>query len=133
MTHSILQILITALISGLAMWANHYSPWRAWLGKKRSRAGASTAGTLAMLMPVGGLFIYWMEFPPAGNPFAWALAALMFNLLACGLTVLGLGWADKITLLQVEVSELEEWRFGDGTERLDEVLDKGRSYRGRDE
>ena len=112
MTYSIWEIVLACLISSLALWAEHYSPWRAWLGKALSRPAAYTLGTLAMLAPVCGLYGFWMEFPPRGNGFGWALIALGSDVVVSGLTVYALYLADRVHLWKVKGEEVNPLILG---------------------
>lgn len=133
MTHSIAAIFVTCLISGLALWGEHYSPWQAWFGKQLSRPMAYTAGMAAVFLPVSGLYVYWIQFTPAGSLLGWALAGLWIDVCACGLTLWMLKLIDGLSLANARERELEIWRKDVNLDGLDKILERGHAYRGRDE
>ena len=57
----IIEICIAAVIAGLALLALHWLPWGLWLGRELPRPAAYIVGTLAMVLPLTGLFAGWSE------------------------------------------------------------------------
>ena len=77
----VVGILVAALIAGLAELALHWLPWRLLLGRELPRVAAYVLGTLAIVLPLSGLFAMW------GN---WLQAAALWAVVvSAGLAVLG--------------------------------------------
>lgn len=55
----LLDIAITALVAALALLALHWLPWPLLLGHELPRPAAYVLGTLAMILPLTGLFAVW--------------------------------------------------------------------------
>ena len=83
LTHS-LSILIAACVAMLALWGEHYHPWKPNGGRLDIRWNY-VLGVLAMLLPYSILLGLWAVIPPAEDVpafVAWALAA-MWVITAC--------------------------------------------------
>lgn len=102
----IAQILLTTLIVMLFLLAQHYFPWQMLLRRKLPRLAAYLLGMLAVILPVSGLYLFWIAQPP-GWSYAH-LAALWASAGAGGLAVAGAYALDHLLAQLVRLSELEE-------------------------
>lgn len=75
------HILVTVVVAVLAQLALHWLPWRLLLGRDLPRPAAYIVGTLAMALPLSGLFAAWGQW--------WSLWALWAVVAGSGLAVLG--------------------------------------------
>lgn len=75
------QIGVTVIVAALALLALHWLPWRKLLGRKLPRPAAYILGTLAMALPLTGLYTAWgLVWPVVAQ---WAVVA------GSGVAVLG--------------------------------------------
>ncbi len=92
------QIALTALVGALQQGCQHYFPWGLVFRRELPRVLAYTTGTLAYLIPLTVLFLYWDR---AGYTGQYAhLIALWACVIASELAVVvcrGMDWAlDRI-------------------------------------
>ena len=92
-----IEIFVVSFISIALLWGEHYTPWKRWLKRELSRVEAYILGTLAIVLPVLGLYGVWAQHRPAGNPFAWAMIALGVDVMASGSVVIFLYIVDHAT------------------------------------
>jgi hypothetical protein len=81
-----LPILITGLISALALIGGHYFPWRLLIGRKLPRIPSYIYGVLSIALPASGYMLL------SGQ---WCSAlALWSSIAAGGMAVIGCYWLD---------------------------------------
>lgn len=85
-----LTLGMACVLASALLWAEHYTPWAAWLrmphGSKISRPAAYTLGLLALIVPLAWLFVFWAFFVPDISPI-YSLVALLAVVVCGGLTV----------------------------------------------
>ena len=114
----ILSIGIALIISIAILWAQHYSPWTRWLGRELPRTWAYTLGTLAMIVPLTGLYAFWhfnierLAWPPM----VMVVTALWTVVVGSGITVYELHLIDRMLLerLRANIAELEAAKLRNG-------------------
>jgi hypothetical protein len=114
----LLDILLTACITMALLWGEHYTPWHLFLGRELPRPAAYTLGTLAIIIPVSGLYILWsMGGPELDNCLLHAAAALWVDVALGGLTVYVLYALDSLKQINTELDmarrEVRVWRDQD--------------------
>jgi len=118
-THSLLMnllaIVLISLISGLPQALAHYFPWKQWFDVTLEKPYTYVVGVTCMLAPVSALYGYWSAFPPPGEPFIWAIAALLADMGVSGFVVGVVYHFDDFSFLKIKVkaSELEAFRHGE--------------------
>lgn len=97
------QVLLAALIAWLALWAEHWFPWRLFLRRDLPRIPAYVLGVLALTAPLTALLWSWQS---------WAeLAAMWVVVIAGGAAVIsayGVDWLGRwVSGLVERVERLE--------------------------
>lgn len=97
MTYStaVAVLAISALVVILAIWGEHYSPWRRWYGKELGRLSAYTLGTLTIVLPTLALGLAFHIAPPPAAPVLWTLGGLVVNTIAAGFTTIATHSIDR--------------------------------------
>lgn len=75
------EIGLAALVCVLLLWVEHWGPWQRMLKKTFHPTTNYILGVLAIIAPLGGLFLYWGE--------VMDLAAMAAVTCAGGLAVIG--------------------------------------------
>lgn len=98
-----MDMLIMAVLSGVAQLAAHYLPWKLILGRQLRRTEAYVIGVVLMLVP----FSVWL-----GLQGLWdVLLALWVVIVVSGLTVIGAYALDSyLTIVQAHQAEQSENR-----------------------
>lgn len=68
------QILLAALVSSLQQAVQHWFPWRMLLRRDLPRVAAYVIGTLAYLVPLTILFLWWEQATASVPPYLHLLA-----------------------------------------------------------
>jgi len=111
MDHSISWIFIAVCYAVTALVAEHYIPWRRWIGRPLPKIGAYVLGTLAMDIPFAVLLLQW-------HGWGRELAALAAIVGASGLAVLILHLTDGKHAAEerADIGEKSVKVFRDGAE-----------------
>jgi hypothetical protein len=101
------EILIVGLIVFLIEFGEHYFPWKLLLRKRLPRVVAYMIGVLGLVLPLGGLFIWWQ---------AWECLIALGVVIGCGGGAVLLGYGLDHAMKRITLaSELEElMRLKDG-------------------
>lgn len=105
-------LVIAAAGAALALLVQHWFPWELLLRRPLPRLAAYTLGTLALALPLTGLFLSWGELRAA--------LALWVVIGAGGAVVTGAHALDRLMarrLRREEELELLRMRLGQGQER----------------
>lgn len=100
------MIGLACLIAALLLFVEHWFPWQLVIGRELPRPAAYILGVLAMVLPLSGLFIYWLSTPPE-LPLAY-LIALWAVVASGGLAVLGAYALDGLLRLRIRAREQAE-------------------------
>lgn len=114
MTHEIMtHIGIAALVSGMQQMIQHYFPWGLVFRRELPRVMAYIIGTLAYMVPLTCLFVYWESHQVAAH-YAH-LAAVWACVSASGAAVVLarlIDWALDRVLRSYEHEELDDVKAG---------------------
>ena len=99
-----LQIGVSAVISVLIIWLQHWFPWRFLLGHDLPRLGAYTLGIFALALPYSVLLLLW----GVDDLIYRILLALWLLIAACGMATVGAHALDHIMERLNLANELEE-------------------------
>lgn len=109
------SIAATCLLSIALIWGEHYTPWNVWLKRPLKQVEAYILGTLAIICPVTGLLIFWINWRPfPGDPYIWAIIALWTDVIVSGITTMIFHFVDYThdTEQRANMAEAEKqvWR-----------------------
>jgi hypothetical protein len=102
----IAAVAYTALTAALILLVEHWLPWKMILGREISRVWAYIAGVLAMVLPLSGLYLYWIDRSPV-YPYAH-LVALWVVIGVSGLAVISAYQFDALIARLALLRELQE-------------------------
>ena len=100
------NIFLACLIAALLLLVEHWLPWRVILGGDLKRVPSYIIGVLALVLPLSGLYLFWISHPPA---WAYAHLAALWAVIVSGGGAVILAYAfDGLVLKLAQLRDLKE-------------------------
>lgn len=110
-----MDVVLGLIFTVLILLLGHWFRWSSLLGKPLPRIWAYVYGVLAILLPISGLYVFWIL--TGSGTIARALLALWAVVIAGGLSVVSAylidGWLDARAEVDVSRNEISVLKQGE--------------------